>query len=227
MVYSIVRFVINLFMSLISQVEVHGIENAPRSGGFVIVSNHLGRLDPPLAYVYINRKDIILMVAEKYQKYAFFRWLVRQLNALWVDRFNADFATLRKVLTRLRQGEVLALAPEGTRSPTGALIQGRPGASYLAAKAGVPIIPVAITGTEDRVVLAQLKRLRRARIVIRVGEAFTLPAVGGKDRDAQIQAYTDEIMCQIAALLPPVYRGVYSEHPRLQELLAAQPRCSG
>jgi 1-acyl-sn-glycerol-3-phosphate acyltransferase len=111
------------------------------------------------------------------------------------------------------------MAPEGTRSQSEALIPGRPGAAYLASKTGVPIVPVGVTGTEDRAVKARLRRLQRPHIVIRIGSPFTLPPMERQDRDAYLQAYTDEIMCRIAVLLPPTYRGVYADHPRLKELL--------
>lgn len=221
MTYRFARFVINLIIWLVSRPEVQGLENVPAEGSFAIAANHLGRLDAILVYYFTNRKDIILLVAEKYQKIPLARWFARKLDAIWVDRFNADFNALRKALDRLRGGGVLVLAPEGTRSPTGALIEGRPGISYLAAKAGVPIIPVGLAGTEDRRVLSYLKRLRRAPIRVRIGRPFYLPPVPRENRDQALKDYTDEIMCRIAALLPPDYRGVYADHPRLQEILAS------
>ncbi len=69
--------------------------------------------------------------------------------------------------------------------------------------------------------MANLCRFRRSPVLARTGEPFTLPALPVTERDAALEAYTDEIMCRIAALLPPAYRGVYSDHPRLQELLAS------
>jgi 1-acyl-sn-glycerol-3-phosphate acyltransferase len=119
----------------------------------------------------------------------------------------------------LKEGHVLVIAPEGTRSQTGALIEGRSGASYLAAQSGVPVIPVGIHGSEDQVVGANLRRLRRTTIIARVGKPFQLPPLKRGQREQALQAYTDEIMCQIAALLPPEYRGVYADHPRLMEIL--------
>jgi 1-acyl-sn-glycerol-3-phosphate acyltransferase len=227
----IARLIVRLFLRL----EMQGLENIPASGSYVIASNHLGRLDPVLIYYVSGRRDIIMLVAEKYRKSAVWRWFVKQLDAIFVNRFEADFGAVRQALSRLRKGGVLVLAPEGTRSKTGALIEGRPGVSYMAAKAGVPIIPVAITGTEDRKVVASLKRLRRPKVIARAGNAFTLPplkagrsaaasasASAGRDRDEALQEYTDEIMCRIAALLPPEYRGVYAEHPRLKELLGQE-----
>jgi 1-acyl-sn-glycerol-3-phosphate acyltransferase len=196
------------------------LENVPQQGGFIVTSNHLGRLDVPLAYVFLHRSDVTLMVAEKYHKYAIIRWLVKQLDAMWVDRFNADFKALREALNRLKKGGVLIIAPEGTRSKSEALIEARPGSSYLAIKAGVPIVPVALTGTEDRLVVEQLKRLRRPHIHVLVGKPFTLPPFKSQEREQAIQKYTDEIMCRIAALLPPEKRGYYANHPRTVELLS-------
>ena len=215
------RFLINLFISLTARVEVHGLEYVSRYPSFVVASNHIGRLDAILVYHFLNRKDIIMLVAEKYARIPLARWFVKQLDAIFVDRFNADFTTLREALKRLKKGGVLVLAPEGTRSPTGALQQAWSGASYLAAKAGVPIIPVAVVGSEDSKFFPNLRRLRRTRVTIFAGEPFTLPPLPSRGRDAALHSYTDEIMCRIAAQLPPSYRGYYADHPRLKELLAS------
>jgi 1-acyl-sn-glycerol-3-phosphate acyltransferase len=223
MVRRIARAVLTVFFNTIAVVDIIGIENIPAQGSYVAVSNHLGRLDPALVYYILTRKDVYLMVAEKYQKYAFVRWLVKHLDGIFIDRYNADFRALRVMLERLQAGGVVALAPEGTRSRSVALIQAWPGASYLASKAGVPVLPVAVTGTEDVVVKEQLRHLRRIRIHLRIGKPFMLPPLVRQERERLLQQYTDEMMCQIAALLPPVYRGVYAEHPRLAELLQNAP----
>jgi 1-acyl-sn-glycerol-3-phosphate acyltransferase len=214
------RFTINTLMTAFARVEAQGMENVPASGAYVTASNHLGRLDAALVYYLLDRDDITMLVAEKYRNYAIYRWFVKRLNAIWVDRYNADLGAMRASLERLRQGQVLVMAPEGTRSPTGALIEAHSGGTYLAAKAGVPILPVAVTGTEDRSVVAQLKHLKRAHVIVRIGKPFLLPPIKGKDREAILKQYTDEIMCQIAVLLPASYRGVYADHPRLQELMS-------
>jgi 1-acyl-sn-glycerol-3-phosphate acyltransferase len=120
----------------------------------------------------------------------------------------------------MEQDNILVIAPEGTRSRTGALIEAKPGVSYLATKLNRPIVPVALTGTEDKALFGNLKRLRRAHITVTAGPAFTLPPLPRQNRDEALQRYTDEIMCHIAALLPERYRGVYANHPRLKELSA-------
>lgn len=217
------RWLIHFVLNTVANVTVIGDEKVPRDGSFIIAANHIGRLDAVLIYQFSDREDVILFVAEKYRKVPFIPWFAKHLNAIWIDRFNADFAALREALARLKNGGVMVLAPEGTRSPSASLQKAKPGVSFLAMKAGVQIFPVSLVGSEDSYVVSQLKRFRRANITIRVGDPFILPPVSGKDRDAALDRYTDEIMCQIGALLPPAYRGVYAEHPRLAELLAEKP----
>ena len=215
----LIRAVARFVLHVIARIEIIGSIDY-QMGGFLITGNHVGRLEAFLVILLAERDDVILILAEKYKKYAIWRYFARKVDAIWINRFDADFAALRTVLKRLEKGEVLAVAPEGTRSPTESLLPGRPGAAYLAAKSGLPIIPIGITGTEDRIVKQRLKRLQRLHIVARVGAPYRLPPMPRAGRDAWLQAQTDEIMCQIAALLPPDHRGVYADHPRLVELLA-------
>jgi 1-acyl-sn-glycerol-3-phosphate acyltransferase len=217
-------FIVRTILHLIARVEVVGFEKLPKTGGYVVASNHVGRLDAALAYYIIDRPDIIMVVAEKYQKVAFYRWLVKITNGMFIDRHNADIRAIRETLRRLKQGQIFVISPEGTRSKSGNLIEARPGAIYLAWKAGVPVLPVALTGCEDAVVVDRLKHFKRLHIKAVAGEFFDLPQeVSGKDRQATMQHYTDEVMCRIAALLPEERRGIYAQHPRLKEILTHAP----
>lgn len=224
--YKIARTIIRLILFLFTRSEIVGGENYPRSGSLIIAANHLGRLDVPLVYNFLDRSDVILLIAEKYMKNPLARWFVDRLDGIWVDRFNADFGAMRKALARLKAGGVLVLSPEGTRSPTEQLLEARPGAGYLASKAGVPILPVAVIGTEDRVALEKITHFKRVPIQIRVGKPFHLPPYNPRaaNKDDILKQYTDEIMCRIAAELPPQYRGFYAEHLRLSELLAEEQK---
>ena len=210
---------IRTMINLIAHVNIQGMENIPRNGGFVVATNHLGRLDVALLF-YALDGDFILTIAEKYEHHWLFGPIGNAMNGIWLDRFNADVPAIRKVLTRMKAGGILVIAPEGTRSKTEAMAEGKPGVAYLALKAGLPIVPVGLTGTEDRAVLERLKHFKKSEIKIIVGRPFNLPPIQRKDRDVFLKQYTDEIMCQIGVLLPEKYRGVYAEHPRLKELLA-------
>lgn len=210
-----VRFISRLLLRIIADVELHHFDRIPISGRAIVVSNHLGRLDAMLGMILTDREDVIMMVADKYRTSAFWRYAVRKMDAIWLHREGADFHALRIVQKRLQAGGIAAVAPEGTRSKTEALQPGKPGAAFLAAKTGAPLIPIALTGTEDRVVRQRLRHLRRLHIVIRVGEPFTLPPLDHRHRDACLAQGTEELMLRIAALLPPSYRGVYADHPRL------------
>lgn len=205
-------------LSIIARVEIIGAETLPQSG-FIAASNHLGRLDSALIFYIFDRRDLILPIAEKYQHHPFFGPLGEALGGIWLDRFNPDIHAVRQMMNRLKKGGVLFIAPEGTRSKTEALQRGKPGVSFLANKAGVPIVPAALIGTEDRVIVDNLKHFRRSHIIVRAGKPFELAPTPGKERSQVLQDETDEIMCRIGAMLPEKYRGVYADHPRLKELL--------
>jgi 1-acyl-sn-glycerol-3-phosphate acyltransferase len=215
----VLRFLIRILFRLIARFEIRGKENVPLSGGMVLASNHIGILDLLMVYFAIDRLDLFIPVAEKWEKNRWIRWLGKQLNFLFVDRYNPDLKALRKMIALMEEGKCLVIAPEGTRSRVGSLIEGKPGVTYLAARSGFPVVPVAITGTEDKVILGNVKRLRKSNVTLSGGKAFVVPPLPKTDRDEALQKYTDEIMCRIAALLPERYRGVYANHPRLKELL--------
>ena len=213
------RWLVRALFNLIARVEVTGYENLPKEGSYVIATNHLGIVDAPIAFYALDRWDMFVMIAEKWEKVALFRFLGKYFNFVFIDRYNSDIKTLRRVIELMKEDNILVIAPEGTRSRVGSLIEAKPGVSYLATKLNRPIVPVALAGTEDKALFGNLKRLRRAHITVTAGPAFTLPPLPREGRDEALKNYTDEIMCHIAALLPEKYRGVYAEHPRLKELL--------
>jgi 1-acyl-sn-glycerol-3-phosphate acyltransferase len=219
---NVIRWLVRLIFDIIARVEPTGYEYLPEQGSFVIATNHLGILDAPAAFYALDRWDIFVLIGEKWEKVALFRWLGKYFNFVFIDRFHPDIKTLRRVISLMEQDNILVIAPEGTRSRSGSLIEGKPGVSYLASKLNRPIVPVAITGSEDEALFGNLKRLRRAHITLTAGPAFSLPPLPRENRDEALKQYTDEIMCHIATLLPEKYRGVYADHPQLKELLQGQ-----
>lgn len=211
---------IKLILKLTCKIKLIDLHNIPSEGGCIVAANHLGRLDAVLVYAFVPRKDILLTPAEKYEKVAIFRWAAKSLNAIFLDRFKSDIKTIRAILKRLEQGDMMVVAPEGTRSKTEMLNEALPGTAYFAIKTGVPVVPVGLSGTEDRLIFEGIRKLRRSEATIRCGEPFYLPPQKDRDRDKHLRESSDEIMCQIAALLPQKYHGYYANHPRLRELLA-------
>jgi 1-acyl-sn-glycerol-3-phosphate acyltransferase len=213
-----IRWLIRLIFNFIAHVEVSGYEHLPKDTSFVIATNHLGIVDVPIAFYALDRWDMFVVIGEKWRDVGLFRWVGKHFNFIFIDRFNPDIKALRTIISLMEKNNILVIAPEGTRSRTGALIEAKRGVSYLATKLKRPIVPVAITGTEDKDIISNLRRLRRSHITVTAGPAFTLPPLPRENRDEILKNYTDEIMCHIAALLPEKYRGVYADHPRLKEL---------
>ena len=216
------RWLIRSIVDLIAKVEIHGYENLPQSSAYVIATNHLGILDSAMLYYALDRWDVFIPVAEKWEQNPLFSFLSKYFNLIFIDRFNPDLKGLRKIIKLMEDGNILVIAPEGTRSRSATMAEGKPGVSYLAAKLNRPVVPVGLAGTEDKVIVDNLKHLRRSHILIHAGKSFSLPPLPAKERDAALKQFTDDIMCHIAALLPEKYRGVYAEHPRLKELLAQE-----
>jgi 1-acyl-sn-glycerol-3-phosphate acyltransferase len=211
------RWVFNALFRLLTRRTFDGIENLPGSPPYIVVANHLSYFDAPLLFTALEVPRITGWAAEKYEHHPLFGPFVSLHGGVFIERGKVDRRALSAAVDRLQSGYVFGIAPEGTRSKTGALARGKTGTAYLAHEANVPIVPTAVVGTDKA--LRTLLRLRRPRVGVRIGKPFRLPPLNEATRAADLRRNTDEIMCRIAALLPPSYRGVYADHPRLKELL--------
>ncbi|MBI4769511.1 MAG: 1-acyl-sn-glycerol-3-phosphate acyltransferase [Chloroflexi bacterium] len=216
--YRLVRVVLRALFRLTCRLEVHGVEILPHSGPYIFVVNHLHLFDAPLIFALLEDRHAMGFIGSTHRRNPIIRWIVQPAGVIWLHRGEPDRAALTAALEALRRGLILGVAPEGTRSKTGGLQPGKEGVAFLASRACVPVYPVGLVNTAQ--VVPGWKRLRRPRVSVRVGEPFDLAAIEITDRTQRLAVWTDEIMCRIAALLPPEYRGVYAEHPRLKELLA-------
>ena len=216
------RGVFGMLFALLTRVEVRGLERLPASGGFIVSPNHLSYFDAPLTFVLLRGRKMTAFAADTYRANIFFRWVVESVDTIWVHRGAIPPSTLKFAIQALREGSILGLAPEGTRSPTHVLQKGRTGAAFLAMTTGAPVVPLAFTNTEK--IAPGLKRFQRVKVTATFGEPLIFPEPPRHEREAKLEEYTTEIMCRIAALLPEEYRGVYAEHPRLKELLETGDR---
>lgn len=191
---------------------VSGLENFPKRGPALIVFNHLGDADAVLMLA----KLPVPIAAEGIGKIELNdHWLVgpifRRYGIIWIHQGRPDRRALRAALDALAQGRMVTIAPEGRQSVIGGLEEGTEGAAFLALKAGVPIVPVGLTGTENSNVYSHLKRWRRAKVTLVVGKPFTLQP--GADHQQAIREGTNQIMQRLAALLPESYRGKFKSSP--------------
>jgi 1-acyl-sn-glycerol-3-phosphate acyltransferase len=197
------------FTVYIRKLEIVGKENVPLEGPLIVASNHLNNADPPAIVLAMPRRPTFMAKKEM------IGWPVlglafRLYGAFPVDRDGADLRAVRTATQVVNDGEMLVMFPEGTRSRTGSMKEAHPGTGLVALRTGAPIVPVAITGTEDiPFPWIFLKPLSVRHVKVVVGKPFTLPAVQKIDSEAAGDA-TAVIMAKIAELLPPEYQGVYA-----------------
>jgi 1-acyl-sn-glycerol-3-phosphate acyltransferase len=212
---------LQLVFHLLARVRVIGKENVPFGQPYVVAINHVSLFDPPFAISFWPEMVESMGAAEVWARPGQ-GTLARLYGGIQVHRGEVDRALIDTVLRVLASGRPLLIAPEGGRSHETAMRQARPGVAFILEAAQVPVIPVGIVGTTDDF-WQRAKKGQRPRIEMRIGKPMRLPPLpAGPERRAARQRNTDLVMVQIAALLPPEYRGVYADHPRLAELLEAQ-----
>ena len=202
-----VRGVSRLVLTCVAHLDVQGMEHIPSEGGFIGVINHLSSFDPLLVFAVMPVRPITMFAAREHRSDFIAGWALDRLGAIWIDREEPGREALRIALNELALGTAFGIAPEGTRSKTGALLEGKTGAAYLATRANVPILPVVVWGTEQ--IKHNLRRLKRTTVQMRMGALIYLPA--GRADAEKLQEYTDMIMRKMASMLPPEYRGVYAD----------------
>jgi len=195
--------------SLLCRIEGSQLSRVPSRGPLILVSNHVNVLEIPVLYTRLWPRPISGFFAAYRLESPWMRWLLRTFGGIPVHRGEPDLRAIRQAIARIRAGDIFALAPEGTRSGDGRLGPGRPGVVMLALQTGAPILPVVHYG--DAGWLENLRRLRRTPFHIAVGRPFRLKPMNLQLRRAERERMVDEIMYQMAALLPPEYRGVYAD----------------
>ena len=192
--------------------NISGLENFPKRGPAVIVFNHLGDADAILLCATLPFSPIEgIGKIELYD-----HWLVgpvfRAYGIIWVHRGQPDRKAIRAALNGLAESRMLILAPEGRESVTGGLEEGEDGAAFLALKSGAPIVPVALTGLENKNVFDHLKRWKRAPVSLTIGKPFFLGENPPGERQPTIREGTRQIMESLASLLPESYQGYYKSN---------------
>lgn len=202
----LLRCLARILVLTFTRYEVKGLNNFPRQGPALIVTNHLGDADAVLALAFF---PVFIDALAKMELYEFpvLGWVMQAHGVIWVHRGQPDRRAIKAVLQGLEEGRIVGIAPEGRESISGALEEGTGGAAFIALKAGVPLVPVTFTGTENQRIYPNLKRLSRTKVSLTVGPLFWLEKL--PDRRESIRVGTQTIMEKLALQLPPELRGVY------------------
>jgi 1-acyl-sn-glycerol-3-phosphate acyltransferase len=194
---------------ILCRVDDAQLARVPDQGPLILVSNHVNFLEIPVLYTHLQPRPLTGFAKAETWDNPFLGALGNLWGAIPLRRGEADLAALRRGLSALEAGQIVGVAPEGTRSGDGRLQGGHSGVVVLALRSGAPLLPMAYYGGEK--LKQNLRRLRRTAFHIVVGHPFYLDTRGVRVTREVRQQMVDEIMYQIAALLPPAYRGHYSD----------------
>jgi len=210
----VLRFLLkHVGFTLLAKLDrVDGLENVPAQGPAILMINHIALIDP-IVVLHVVPRNIIPLAKMEVYGYPIIGMIPRLWGVIPVRREEVDRRAVQQVLEVLRAGEIVLVAPEGTRAPQ--LSQGKEGIAYLAARTSVPIVPVAIEGTEGFPALRFLSPAwKNPGAWVRFGRPFCFRSdLKHPDRD-QLRQMTQEAMYLLAEMLPERRRGFYADLSR-------------
>lgn len=203
----IVNTTVRGLTALVCRVNAEQLAKIPDHGPLILVANHINFLDVPVIITRLQPRPVTGFAKAETWKNSITRILFNIWGAIPIRRGEADLVAIKLGLKALEEGKILAITPEGTRSNDGCLRRGYPGVATIALLSQAPILPMVFYGNENY--RQNLPRLRRSDFQIVVGQPFKIDPCGGKVTSVIRQKMADEIMYQLAMLLPKEYRGVY------------------
>jgi 1-acyl-sn-glycerol-3-phosphate acyltransferase len=191
------------------EVRVSGAENIPTSGPAIIMMNHISAIDPVLCMGAITNRFVIPMTKIENAENWFFNLFIWWWGAYTVRRGEIDRKALMNSIELVKAGQMILLAPEGTRQPDG-LTEAKDGLAYIATKSDAVIIPTGIAGATDW--KERLLKFRRPRIRVNFGRPFRFKGAGGRVPREALTAMSHEAMYQLALAVPDEsLRGFYAD----------------
>jgi 1-acyl-sn-glycerol-3-phosphate acyltransferase len=193
--YTFVRILVSLPTLLIYRVRAIGTENVPRSGALVLAPNHFSQMDHFFVGIYLRRK-IRFMAKSQLFGPPVLTYIYKHGGAFPVRRGHRDEESFKTAFTILDQGEMLLVYAEGGRSRSGKLGEVKPGLGRIALESGVPVVPVAIQGSER---VRRWKRFRFPKVTVRFGEPLSFLIEAGPSRERQLEV-SGEIFARVRAM---------------------------
>lgn len=209
MLYKLIAYIVKFGTSILCRIDAPDLEKVPMHGPLIVYSNHTGQIEVAVLFGQLQPRPLTGWAKIESWDNAFLRWVFNIWGLIPVRRGEADTTALRKAIAALEKGYIFGIAPEGTRNISGKLKRAHPGTVILALHSGAPLLPLAHWGGED--FLRNLARLKRTDFHIRVGEPFYLDVKEVRMTRETRQQIVDEMMYQLASLLPPEYRGEYEK----------------
>lgn len=209
----IMNWFLRLVFKIVCRINSADFKKVPVNGPLIMVGNHINFLEVPVVLPHINHPNVIGLAKRESWRNPLFNFLFKQWGIIPIDRGMVDREAFRLIEEALKQGKVVAVSPEGTRSIDGCLLIGKPGVVAIAVRTDAPIIPIGFYGYEN--FWENLKHFKKTDFNIVVGKPFKLHLTGkALSRDMR-QEVVDEIMYKIAELLPEKYRGYYEYEQKI------------
>jgi 1-acyl-sn-glycerol-3-phosphate acyltransferase len=197
-------------LEVMCRIDARELKKVPMTGPLIAYTNHTGMVEAPLMYTQLQpRKKITALAKVETWDNRFLNWVFTLWDIIPIHRGEADMVAMRKSLEALEKGYILGISPEGTRSREGKLLRAHGGIAMLALHSSAPLQPIAHWGGENYG--RNVKRFKRTNFDIRVGRIFHLDPRGERVTKDVRQQMADEMMYQLARLLPESYRGEYSD----------------
>ena len=207
-----INFLIRIYTRITCRIDAPDLHKFPMHGPLIAIANHTGQIEVPLIFAHLQPRKLSGWAKAESWDNKFLNWVFGVWGIIPVRRGEADMHALKEALRALQKGLIFGIAPEGTRNYNGVLRRALPGTVIIALHSGAPIIPIAHWGGE--VYLKNLKRFKRTDFHIRIGEPFRINVEGVKVTGEMRQQIVDEMMYELAKLLPEEYRGEYSDMSR-------------
>lgn len=207
----IVKAIFRGVFSLFAQVKIIGKENIPYGKPYIVAINHVSMFDPPFAAAFWPEQLEIIGAIDVFGKPGQGQ-ILRLYGVIPVHRGDYDRSLLTKIVSIIKSGIPLLIAPEGGRSHVPGMRRAKPGIAYVVEQTGAPVLPVGLIGTTEDF-WQRARRGKKPPLEMRIGKPITLPPITAKgiEKHAARQRNADLVMSYLAGLLPEEYRGVYAE----------------